>query len=137
MASAVQSPASPASVHIHLADTTGELATLCQAAHLAFIGKSLPPNNGGQTPIEAAGLGIPELLGPHMQNFRAVVKSLIATGAARQVSSTSELLEQIQLLAMDRQQRDAMHLAGLKWHEQNRGSSQRIADSILAYAHKT
>lgn len=120
------------SVHIHLADTTGELATLCQAAHLAFIGKSLPPNNGGQTPIEAAGLGIPELLGPNMQNFRAVVKSLVQAGAAVQVETTEELMKAINTLALDSAQRNKMQQAGLNWHQQNRGSSQRIADVILA-----
>ena len=52
------SGATPANgLQIHLADTTGELATLLQAADLAFVGKSLPPNKGGQTPIEAAGTG--------------------------------------------------------------------------------
>ncbi|HKK18793.1 MAG TPA: glycosyltransferase N-terminal domain-containing protein, partial [Opitutales bacterium] len=38
---------------IHLADTTGELSRLSQVADVAFIGKSLAPNDGGQTPIEA------------------------------------------------------------------------------------
>ncbi|HTB63417.1 MAG TPA: glycosyltransferase N-terminal domain-containing protein, partial [Opitutales bacterium] len=44
------SPRAPQSVKIYLGDTTGELARLTQAADVAFIGKSLPPNNGGQTP---------------------------------------------------------------------------------------
>ena len=43
----------PENLAIHLADTTGELAHLSQIADLAFIGKSLAPNEGGQTPIEA------------------------------------------------------------------------------------
>lgn len=120
-----------APVHIHLADTTGELATLCQAAHLAFIGKSMPPNHGGQTPIEAAGLGIPELLGPNMQNFRAVVKSLTKAGAAIQVETPDQLLGEIRRLSTNETERTAMQQAGLDWHLKNRGSSQRIASSIL------
>ena len=56
----------PRNLAIHLVDTTGELAYLSQTADLAFIGKSLAPNDGGQTPIEAAGLGVPVLMGSNM-----------------------------------------------------------------------
>jgi 3-deoxy-D-manno-octulosonic-acid transferase len=123
---------SPAqSVKIHLADTTGELTQLTQAADLAFIGKSLPPNQGGQTPIEAAGLGMPLIVGPNMNNFRAVTKSLIQAGAARKVANQAELIEAIFQLAQDTRTRQSMHEAGLTWHQQNRGSSQRIASQIL------
>jgi 3-deoxy-D-manno-octulosonic-acid transferase len=119
-------------VIIHLADTTGELSRLTQVADLAFIGKSLPPNDGGQTPIEAAGLGVPLLMGPNMGNFKAVVKSLIQSGAAQSVNDAKDLQAQVATLVKDREQRLAMGAAGRKWHEQNRGSSRRIAEAIAA-----
>lgn len=117
---------------IHLADTTGELSRLSQVADLAFVGKSLPPNEGGQTPIEAAGLGVPVLMGPNMNNFRAVAKSLVASGAGQTVQSPSALKGKVEALIKDPDKRQAMGRAGREWQQQNRGSSQRIADEISA-----
>lgn len=115
---------------IHLADTTGELSRLTQVADLAFIGKSLPPNLGGQTPIEAAGLGVPVLMGPNMQNFKLVAKALVQSGAGQGVHSTSELETTVAALIESTDQRQAMGQTGRAWHEKNRGSSRRIAEAI-------
>lgn len=120
-----------AEVRIYLADTTGELSQLTQAADLAFIGKSLAPNTGGQTPIEAACLGVPILMGPNMNNFKDVAQSLIRAGAAEQVDSAGALREAVIRLATDRSAREVMREAGPAWHLANRGSSQRIAAGIL------
>lgn len=117
---------------IHLADTTGELSRLTQVADLAFIGKSLPPNEGGQTPIEAAGLGIPLLMGPNMNNFKAVAASLFQIGAAQTVNDANALKSAIDALIRDQAKRLTMGASGQEWHEQNRGSCQRIADEILS-----
>ncbi len=121
----------PAHLKIHLADTTGELTRLTQAADLAFVGKSLEPNDGGQTPIEAAGLGIPVLMGPKMTNFKVLASSLVRNGAARTVQSPDELVQAAVELAQDPDARQSMSEAGRKWHTRNKGSSQRIAESIL------
>ena len=117
-------------VRIHLADTTGELTRLSQAADLAFIGKSLPPNAGGQTPIEAAGLGIPIVMGPKMGNFKAVARSLVRNGAALQVENGDALSKEIIRLLEDPAARTQMSEAGRKWHARNTGSSARIAECI-------
>lgn len=119
-------------LRIHLADTTGELNQLTQAADLAFVGKSLPPNEGGQTPIEAAGLGVPVLMGPNMNNFNDVARSLQRAGAAEQVADARELTEAVLRLAKDPAARESMRRAGIEWHRSNRGSSRRIAEGILA-----
>ncbi|MBL6920301.1 MAG: 3-deoxy-D-manno-octulosonic acid transferase [Puniceicoccaceae bacterium] len=121
----------PENLSIHLVDTTGELAYLSQTADLAFIGKSLSPNKGGQTPIEAAGIGVPVLMGSNMNNFKDVTKSLIQAGAAIRVEHADELRSQVLKLAKDQSSRFSMQQAGLEWHKRNRGSSQRIAEQIL------
>ncbi|MGC6456483.1 MAG: 3-deoxy-D-manno-octulosonic acid transferase [Coraliomargaritaceae bacterium] len=127
------SGATPAKdLRIHLADTTGELTSLLQAADLAFVGKSLPPNQGGQTPIEAAGMGIPVLMGPEMKNFKAVVAALLRHGAAHTVRDEADLWTQSLKLAKDPEVLSTMSAAGKAWHERNRGSSERIAISIRA-----
>lgn len=122
---------------IHLADTTGELSRLTQVADLAFIGKSLPPNLGGQTPIEAAGLGVPVLMGPNMQNFKLVAKALVQSGAGQSLHSASELEATIAALIQSLDQRQAMGQAGRAWHQKNRGSSRRIAEAILQELEKS
>lgn len=127
-----QNTETPNSVSIQLADTTGELAHLTQVADLAFIGKSLAPNIGGQTPIEAAGIGIPILMGPNMTNFKAVAKSLIHSGAALYATDENHLKALVLDLVKDSKARAAMSQAGRDWHVNNKGSSARIAQSILA-----
>jgi 3-deoxy-D-manno-octulosonic-acid transferase len=120
-----------APVAIHLADTTGELARLSQAADLAFIGKSLPPHHEGQTPIEVAGLGIPSLMGPEMSNFKDLSKSLVLAGASQKVANKEALKTAILELAQQKDMLIQMGAHGRNWHAANRGSSQRIADNIL------
>ena len=121
----------PENLAIHLADTTGELVYLSQTADLAFIGKSLAPNKGGQTPIEAAGLGVPMLMGSNMNNFKDVAKSLIYAGAAMTIEHADELRSEVLRLANDQSTLANMQQAGLEWHKRNSGSSQRIAEQIL------
>ena len=116
---------------IYLSDTTGQLIHSLKLADLAFIGKSMPPNVGGQTPIEAAAQGIPILLGPNMSNFKTITEELIESGAARCVTSQSELNEQVLQLAKDSQARTQMKAAGLAWHEANKGIISEIGDAIL------
>ncbi|MGJ8653241.1 MAG: 3-deoxy-D-manno-octulosonic acid transferase [Opitutaceae bacterium] len=128
-----QGEALTGSIQIHLADTTGELTRLSQAADLAFIGKSLPPHHQGQTPIEAAGLGIPVIMGAQMSNFKDVSKSLVQAGAAQKVTNVEELSTVVMQLAENSPKCIEMSLAGRQWHASNRGSSQRIADAIIAH----
>ncbi len=117
-------------LHIHFADTTGELAHLTQAADLAFIGKSLPPNNGGQTPIEAARAGIPIITGPKMNNFKDISKTLLLSGASKTARDANDLVKVTAELAADSIALAAMRNAAVQWHRLNRGSSERIASHI-------
>ena len=65
---------------ILLLDTIGDLASLYSIASLAFIGGSLI-NAGGHNPLEPAQFAVPVLIGPHYQNFRSIVETLIAAEA--------------------------------------------------------
>lgn len=118
-------------VSVLLADTTGELAWFTGLADIAFIGKSLPPNKGGQSPIDAAALGVPVLVGPHMNNFADIARSLLADGAAIRVEDATDLEAALSRLSKDPALRQQMGAAGQAWHNRHRGSSERIADSIL------
>jgi 3-deoxy-D-manno-octulosonic-acid transferase len=65
-----------------LLDTIGELASVYSLASVAFIGGSLIPA-GGHNPLEPAQFGIPVVMGPSYENFRAIVDDLIAHDAIR------------------------------------------------------
>ena len=116
---------------IHLSDTTGHLKELLALADIAFIGKSLGPHKGGQTPIESAGLGIPSIFGPNMSNFKSITRELIQAGASIEVPSEAMLSTEILKLAKDPSERMAMREAGRKWLDQNKGISTLIAEAIF------
>ncbi len=127
--------AAPGTV-VHLADTTGELRRLTRAADLAYSGKSLPPHDGGQTPIEAAAAGVPLVYGPAMTNFRAICEGLEASGAARRCRDADEVARALAGLAADAAARAAMAAAGPAWLALNRGASARTAAGILGLAQR-
>lgn len=110
---------------IAVGDTTGELRDLTQLADVVFCGKSLPPHEGGQSPVEAASLGKPVLVGPHMTNFRGIVRALREAGAARMVLNESELTTAAVELLSDASLRTHMGDAALAWHARNRGAVAR------------
>lgn len=124
------SPSAPRDVDIHLADTTGELQRLTQAADLAFIGKSLPPNDGGQTPIEAAAIGVPMVYGPAMSNFRQTCRSLEGAGAALACNDAATVAAALLDLVNHPDKQLKMATAAQEWHHRNRGAAQRTLDAI-------
>ena len=116
-----------------MADTTGELRDLTQLADVVFCGKSLPPHDGGQSPIEATSLGKPLLFGPHMTNFREVARALRECGGAREVLNGNELIAACVELLADEPQRDCMRAAVLAWHAHNRGAVERTLAVIREF----
>ena len=115
----------PADTLIHLADTTGELRRLTRAADLAFCGKSLPPHEGGQTPVECAAAGVAIVYGPHMSNFRDICRGLEQAKAAIKAKDSSELTAQLARLAQAAAERVEMGRNGAAWHQGNRGATER------------
>ena len=80
---------------VYLADTTGEMTELLQVADLAFLGKTLPPNQGGQNPIEPIALSIPLVVGPNYQNFRETCADMFEHGCALRCADQSEIIKKI------------------------------------------
>ena len=117
-------------VIIYVADTTGELKMLIQAADLVFIGKSMPPYEEGQTPIEAAGLGKPVMFGPGMSNFQEIGQTLLDCGAAAQIADEDSLSETTIRLLQDPSERNRMSKAAKKWHASNRGATEKTLQYI-------
>lgn len=125
--------AAPGSVDVAVGDTTGELRKFTQLADLVFVGKSLDPHDGGQTPVEAAILGKPVLHGPHMTNFRDIIRGLTEAGAVRRVENPADLIVASVALLQDDVQRAKLAAAARAWHEANRGATDRTLAEINAH----
>ena len=123
----------PADTIIHLADTTGELRRLTRAADIAFCGKSLPPHEGGQTPIECAAAGVAMVYGPKMTNFRDICRGLEQTQAAFRVENVEQLEIRIAQLCSDGRRRTEVGQNGAAWHQGNRGATERTLALVLAH----
>lgn len=114
-----------------LIDTTGELRSWYAVATVVFVGKSLT-TNGGQNPVEPILAGKPVVFGPHMENFAALARSLVARDAAIQVADVDELEEAARGLMRDAQRRAV--LVGNAQHvlAAHRGATARTACLLLA-----
>ncbi len=112
-------------VDVAVGDTTGELQKFTQLADLVFVGKSLAPHDGGQTPVEAAILEKPLLHGPFMTNFREIIRGLTEAGAVRKVETHDELIRAAVELLQDEAQRKGLTASAHEWHEANRGATAR------------
>ena len=112
-------------VDVAVGDTTGELRKFTQLADVVFTGKSLAPHDGGQTPVEAAVLGKAVLHGPHMTNFREIIRSLTEAEAVRKVETRDELVAAAVELLQDESQRNRLAEAAREWGEANRGATER------------
>ncbi|MFZ5494725.1 MAG: 3-deoxy-D-manno-octulosonic acid transferase [Verrucomicrobiota bacterium] len=120
-------------VDVAVGDTTGELRKFTQLADLVFVGKSLAPHNGGQTPVEAAILEKPVLHGPHMTNFREIIRGLTEAGAVRKVETHDELISVAVELLQDPAKRARLTASAHAWHEANRGATERTLAVIRGH----
>jgi 3-deoxy-D-manno-octulosonic-acid transferase len=112
-------------VDVAVGDTTGELRKFTQLADVVFVGKSLPPHTEGQTPVEAAILEKPILLGPGMGNFRLIARDLLARGAAREVAEAGALAAAVEELLRDPARRAELAAAAGRWRRENAGAVER------------
>ena len=122
----------PANTEVYIADTTGELGALTNFADIVFVGKSMPPNTGGQTPVEAAAMGKPLLFGPEMSNFKQITRDLLNAGGAKTIQSQEELYQAVADLLGDSQKRQQMGTAAAAVIESSRGATNRVIQHIKA-----
>ena len=103
---------------VYLADTTGELIDLIECADVGFLGKTLPPRDEGQNPIEPVSMGIPLVIGPACTNFKETCQELVICGAAKQGDSIESVKKQLHSLIENEELRLQMKNAGLKWRQE-------------------
>ncbi|MDO8661935.1 MAG: 3-deoxy-D-manno-octulosonic acid transferase [Candidatus Omnitrophota bacterium] len=82
---------------IFILDTVGDLMHFYSAADIVFVGGSLI-KRGGHNILEPASLGKPVIFGPHMFNFRDMVKMFLDDNAAIMARTQEELASSVQAL---------------------------------------
>ena len=113
-----------AGADVLVVDTHGELAALYAASAVAFVGGTLVPV-GGHNVLEAALAGVPVLFGPHLANVADEARALLASGGARTVRSTDDLVEALGTWLADDARRRADAGACRAAAEAMRGGSAR------------
>lgn len=127
-----------AAVDVCLVDTTGELQQLTTIADIAYIGKSLGKQKGGQSPIDAACCQIPIVYGDQMTNFVDICKSLERNKCVLKVPSFEKAILAISKLANSPELRQQLSRALHHWYQQNCGASEFTISKIhsIAFASK-
>lgn len=119
-----------------LLDSTGELRNWYTVATVVFIGKSLVAH-GGQNPAEAIAAGKPIVFGPHMENFAALSRALVARKGAIQIGSAAELQNAIVDLVRDPGLREQLTENARSVLNTHRGATARTAQLIVDLADGT
>ncbi|MBQ7667367.1 MAG: 3-deoxy-D-manno-octulosonic acid transferase, partial [Kiritimatiellae bacterium] len=93
---------------IVIVDFTGVLFPAYSFAHVVFVGKTLPPNEGGQNMIEPCSFGKPVVCGPHTENFVPVMAALRRENAVIEIESQERLAPAIRELLESGETRSAL-----------------------------
>ena len=93
-ASSLDRKSSIAGADILLLDTMGDLRALYRRATVAFVGGSLAPGRGGQSPTEPAMASVPILIGPCHENQLDSVNSILAHGGAAIVKNATDVVNE-------------------------------------------
>ncbi len=117
---------------ILLLDTVGELSRLYGVGSISFVGGSLVPT-GGHNILEPASYGIPTLFGPHMENFPEISAVIRECGGGVQVQNTKELLEVLQGLLRNPEERDRIGEAGIQVIKENQGALKKTVDLVAKW----
>lgn len=118
-----------ADTSVLLVDTLGELLSFYSAANVAFVGGSLVPV-GGHNLLEPAALNRPVIVGPHTFNAADIAQMFLASGAAVQVESATELGAAVLDLLTNAARRDQMIARAHAILQANRGALARLLTLI-------
>ena len=91
-ASQLNSPDAARDADVLILDTMGELRAFYRRGAIAFVGGSLAPGRGGQSPAEPALVDVPVLIGPYHENQQQMVSSLVSSGGARIVKNAGDIV---------------------------------------------
>jgi tetraacyldisaccharide 4'-kinase len=105
-----------------LLDSIGELSSLFYLADLVFMGGTLAAR-GGHNILEPAFFARPVIIGPHMENFRAIAEEFHAAGAVVEIGGAGELAGAVEHLLADPGNAAAVGQRALACAESKRGAT--------------
>ncbi len=117
------------SASVLLGDTMGELLFAYQKSNVAFIAGSFV-DIGGHNAIEAAYYSKPILTGPYYHNFQYLFDSLIELEAAKVVTNSRQLAEQLIQLANDNREAEVMGEKAKTFIDKNKGALEKVVTVI-------
>ena len=117
---------------VYVLDTLGELSSVYAFATVVFVGGTLT-GHGGHSVMEPALHAKPIVVGPSMENFRAVADEFRCAGGMRQLSGSGpdELRQVLIQLLQDPPEREALGRTAFSILEQNRGAARRTMDRVF------
>ena len=117
-----------------LLDTIGELASVYSLAAVAFVGGSVVPA-GGHNPLEPAQFGVPIVMGPNCNNFRAITDALFAEHALR-IAAENELADVLYEVLQDPCEALCMGERAMKVFKMQAGATERSVEALRALIFK-
>ena len=118
-----------------LIDTIGELASLYPLATVVFVGGSLAPR-GGHNILEPAAAGAAVIVGPHVQNFAAIVQQFKRDDALIQIQTAAELAPTVAKLLQSEQSSAAIGQRAKALVQRGRGGSERVLEIFWPLYHQ-
>jgi len=109
---------------VSVLDTLGELARLYEHATVVFMGGSFV-KRGGHNIVEPAFFARAIVFGPHMFNFRSMVKTFLEHNAALRVANKEELLNTLRGLFRDKGKRASLGGNAKELLEKAKGATER------------
>jgi tetraacyldisaccharide 4'-kinase len=122
-----------AGARVLLLDSIGELSRLFGRADVVFMGGSLA-SRGGHNILEPAYFGCPIVVGPHMENFRAIARAFLAAGAMVEIRSAAELAPAVERLLGDDALRAELGARARAAAGHERGATDRAVREITRLA---
>jgi 3-deoxy-D-manno-octulosonic-acid transferase len=126
----MDAPTALAGGMVFLLDSIGELASVYSLATVAFVGGSLVAA-GGHNPLEPAQFGVPVIMGPYYENFRAIVDRLHEQDAIR-IAQTDEIGQELAALFADEGAARAMGKRGYAVFTSEAGATARAVETLTA-----
>jgi tetraacyldisaccharide 4'-kinase len=112
-----------------LLDTLGELAGAFPLGDVVFVGGSIAPR-GGHNILEPAAAGVAIVCGTHMENFEAITRDFVESGALLQVETAGELAPTVNKLLRDPTLAQRLGGKARLVVEHKRGAAARIAERL-------
>jgi 3-deoxy-D-manno-octulosonic-acid transferase len=116
-----------------LLDSIGELAGFFERATVVFMGGTLA-QRGGHNILEPAYFGKPVIVGPHMENFAAIIEEFSAAGAVVKIDGASALAGAVESLLENPERAADIGKRAAALAQGKRGTADRITDQILIAA---